>query len=245
MIKKFLKTGLRRLGYNVINHDRFGIDVETDLARFARQQPLRTIFDVGGNFGQTALHYVTKFPEATVFTFEPVPTSYTRLCQSTRHHPRIKSHNVAVGDTEGVAKLRIAPAAGSNSLLPSKATIGSIDVQIIKLDSFGVENHIDTIDLLKMDVEGFEIKVLRGAIRLLEQQKIRYIYAECVFAPDTVSPHTTFFELHQFLERYGYCFVNYYPESFALRIGCAMGNVLYALKSTLPDLVQGSIHNIL
>jgi FkbM family methyltransferase len=245
MIKHLLKSSVRHLGYDLINADRFGVNVETDLARFTTRQRLQTIFDVGGNFGQTALRFATAFTDAAIFTFEPVPSSFTRLCDSTKHNARIKPYNVAVGGAEGIAKLSMASDAGRNSLLASKATISSIDVQVTTLDAFAAANHIGTADLLKIDVEGYELNVLQGAGTLLGKQNIRYVYAECVFAPDTLSPHTSFFDLHQFLEPHGFCFVNYYPESFALRLGCAMGNVLWALKSTLPNSVKSNIRNVI
>lgn len=244
MIKNLLKTGLRKLGYDLISSDRLGVNLEADLARFAARRPLQTIFDVGGNFGQSALRFAAAFSEATVFTFEPVPTSFARLCHATRHHPRIKPHGFALGDAEGSAKLSITPDAASNSLLASKAAIGSLDVQVLTLDAFAATHEIGVIDLLKIDVEGYELEVLRGASKLLGERKIRYVFAECVLAPDSRAPHTSFFDLHRLLESHGFCFLNYYAESFSLRLGCAMGNVLYALKSTLPDSVPGSIRNV-
>ena len=57
-------------------------------------------------------------------------------------------------------------------------------------------------------------------------------------------PHISFFDLNQVLEKAGFCFVNYYAEAFNLRLGCAQGNVLYALRSKLPKHVEGHVKNI-
>jgi hypothetical protein len=50
--------------------------------------------------------------------------------------------------------------------------------------------------------------------------------------------------LHRVLDEAGFCFVNYYAEAFNLRLGCAQGNVLYALRSTLPRHAAGGVRNI-
>lgn len=64
------------------------------------------------------------------------------------------------------------------------------------------------------------------------------------FSPDTELSHTSVFELHMRLESFGFCFVSYYPLSFRLAMGSALGNVLYALRSKLPPTVPGSVRNI-
>jgi Methyltransferase FkbM domain len=95
----------------------------------------------------------------------------------------------------------------SNSLRSIASSTGSVEVTIDTLDSFCDSRGIDLIDLLKNDVEGFELPVLQGAKRHLSSGTIRYIYVECVFAPNTEMPHTSFFGLRQFLPQRGFCFL--------------------------------------
>ncbi|MGH9913837.1 MAG: FkbM family methyltransferase, partial [Pyrinomonadaceae bacterium] len=244
MIKQSLKSGARKLGINLTNTERLGVDLELDLARFAAGIPIATIFDVGGNFGQTATRFALAFPTATIFTFEPVPTSFERLVKAVEHNDRIKAFNIALGETAGSVSMNLTHHAGSNSILENPSAIGKIDVQSDTVDSVAHQNGVETIDLLKIDVEGYELQVLKGAGKLLSEGRIRFVFAECVFSPDTEAPHTSFFDLHQALDRVGFCFVTYYAQSFGLRLGCALGNVLYALRSTLPEHAQGSLRNI-
>ena len=63
VIKSIMKDGARRLGLYVASADRLGIDLDLDLARLTIDRPVRTIFDVGGNFGQSALRFASAFPE--------------------------------------------------------------------------------------------------------------------------------------------------------------------------------------
>ena len=227
MIREIVKRCTRPFGYDLISTERLGVHPELDLARLTVGDPLKTIFDVGGNFGQTALRFAAAFPHATILTFEPVPESFTRLVHSTRKNKRVKPFNAALGDTSGTIKLNVTPNPGSNTLLHNPTTIESINVSIDTIDAVAAANGVTTIDLLKIDVEGYELQVLRGASKLLARQKIRYI-----------------FDLHKLLEHAGFCFVNYYAESFGCSNGCALGNALYGLRSKLPKSVSGRVRNI-
>src|SRR5713226_9418758 len=236
-----MKDGARRLGLYLASADRLGIDLDLDLARLTPNQPVRTIFDVGGNFGQSALRFASAFPMATIFSFEPVPTSFERLIRSTKHIERIKPFNLAMGDAAGVVTMHLTDSAGSNSIVRVGSVIGAVDVSIDTIDAFASRQETGMIDLLKIDVEGYELQVLRGATRRLSEGRIRFVFAECVFSPNSELPHTSFFDLHRALEEAGFCFVSYYAEGFNLRLGCAQGNVLYALRSTLPRSAPGRV----
>src|SRR5213078_2917150 len=84
-----LKALLNRLGYTIVSVDHLGVDVELDLARLSAGQAIATVFDVGGNFGQSALRFAAAFPKARVFTFEPVADSYQRLQRAASGNDRI------------------------------------------------------------------------------------------------------------------------------------------------------------
>jgi FkbM family methyltransferase len=244
MIKGIMKDGARRLGLFVASADRLGIDLELDLARLTTDRPVRTIFDVGGNFGQTALLFASAFPTATIFSFEPVPASFERLIRSTEHNERIKPFNLAMGDAAGTVTMHLTDSAGSNSIVSVGSATGAVDVSIDTIDTFANRHTTGTIDLLKIDVEGYELQVLRGASQRLSEGRIRFVFAECVLSPNSEMPHTSFFDLHRVLDQAGFCFFKYYAEGFNLRLGCAQGNVLYALRSALPRQAPGRVRNI-
>jgi FkbM family methyltransferase len=244
MIKNMIKSGARRFGLHLGSTGRLGIDLELDLARLTPNQPLSTIFDVGGNFGQTARRFASAFPTATIFSFEPVPTSFELLVRSTNGNERIKAFNLAMGDAAGTATIHLTDSAGSNSIIRVDSATGAVDVSVDTVDGFADRHAIGTIDLLKIDVEGYELQVLKGASRRLSEGRIRFIFAECVFSPNSEMPHTSFFDLHRVMDEAGFCFVAYYAEGFNLRLGCALGNVLYALRSTLPRHAPGRVRNI-
>jgi FkbM family methyltransferase len=206
MIRDIMKGGARRLGLYFASTGRLGIDLDVDLARLTTDQPLRTIFDVGGNFGQTALRLASAFPMASIFSFEPVPASFECLIRSTKHNERIKPFNLAMGDAVGTVTIHLTDSPGSNSIVHIGSTIGAVDVSIDTVDAFANRETTGTIDLLKIDVEGYELQVLRGAHQRLSDGRIRYVFAECVFSPNSEMPHTSFFDLHRVLDEAGYCF---------------------------------------
>ena len=72
---------------------------------------------------------------------------------------------------------------------------------------------------------------------------VRYIYFECVFSNDGES-HTDFFDLHKIMDSYGFSFFGYYAESYNLKHGAALGNVLYVHRKSIPSEVKGVVKNI-
>ena len=235
MLKDLARRAAGYAGLYVASTGRIGIDPELDLARFSAEAPIATIFDVGGNFGQTATRFAEAFPSAAIYTFEPVKSSFEKLASAVAPFPRIKPFNIGMGDTAGTASINITPSAGSNSIKAVGAGIDTAEIQIRTLDDFAAENGIRSIDLLKIDVEGYELQVLEGGRRLLSQGAVRFIFAKCVLSPNDEMPHTSFFDLHKVLDAAGFCFITYYAEGFNLRLGCALGNVLYCLAQRCPQ----------
>lgn len=243
-LKSTIKRIAARFGIYLANVDRFGIDVDLDLARLTSTAPLQTIFDVGANIGQTACRYATAFPASKIYSFEPVPTSFQRLQNAVKLLPQVTTFNCALGERVGNAQIHLTSIAERNSMKRLPGAANSVEVQIDTIDRISATHQVNMIDLLKVDVEGFELSVLRGATTMLSSGRIRYIYAECVSSPNDEMPHTGFQELHEFLSNHGYCFVSYYAESFHLGLRCALGNVLYAFHNHLPVSVPGTVCNI-
>lgn len=162
-------------------------DVEA-FRRYAK--PGAVVFDVGANVGQYSL-LASKLvgPGGRVYAFEPSPDVLVKL----QHHLEINhADNVvltrkAVADSNGTA--RFYPAnensnQGVGSLLPAEEYRGqirtndSIEVDVITLDGFCDEHGIDHIDLLKIDVEGYDLDVLKGAEKVLARSPDIVILAE-------------------------------------------------------------------
>ncbi|RLC21111.1 MAG: hypothetical protein DRH56_09785, partial [Deltaproteobacteria bacterium] len=197
----------------------YGIDPWNDVARLSKSRPVRVAFDVGANVGQTARAFVRYFPRAEVFSFEPVPDTFDILKRKTRRLRRVKVYRIAFGDGHRKEKMYIyGKASPFNSFVrdapfmaysPKPATTS--DVEMVTIDSFSEENGIHRIDLLKVDTEGFDIQVLRGARMLFEKKAVGFVFFE--FNEITPMDNATggvFLEMYEFLSGYGFRLVAIY-----------------------------------
>lgn len=178
-----------------------------------------TIFDVGAYVGDIATTYRDIFPEATIYCFEPFPESFEKLCQLA-DGKFVKPYQIALCETNGRAKLQVDSDRSCNSLFPRPKTgakyysnnshnIGKIEVETQALDTFCNKENISDIDILKLDVEGAEIKVLKGASERLRNKQIRLIYTEVMFVPH-YEGGCLFHEVSGLLAQYGYTLFNLY-----------------------------------
>jgi FkbM family methyltransferase len=127
--------------------------------------------DVGGNLG-LYVHHFQKLCKSVV-VFEPIPALQSHLKQQ---YPGIRVEGVALSDAPGQARLRMptgnhswATIATTNNLALADPAGGltSIEVPVRTLDSY----ELDDVGILKVDVEGHEESVLRGAIKLLSRER--------------------------------------------------------------------------
>ncbi|MBS2019101.1 MAG: FkbM family methyltransferase [Deltaproteobacteria bacterium] len=141
-------------------------------------QPGMSVLDVGANFGYfTVLAARAVGDRGSVHAFEPEPGNFALLQRNVAEHGYrwAHPHRLALSDAPGRAELFTDPSnLGNPSLteanVPEKG--GSVDVELVTLDGFlGELGERRRVDLLKMDVQGFEGKVLAGAQRMLERDR--------------------------------------------------------------------------
>ena len=137
------------------------------------------ILDIGGSNGHTAKMYGEAFPLNSVFVFEPITETFDILYHNIRNNKNIVAVNKAVGNTSGKEIINVAKRISSSSLLGLKAdkssklfaenlqAVKTEEITICKIDD---EISIDkTIGIMKIDVQGFEVEVLKGAKLTLER----------------------------------------------------------------------------
>lgn len=152
------------------------------------QKEQLVLFDVGANIGEYTLFLNDTFDafETQIFAFEPAHKTYNTLAANVKEFSNIKpvryglssSTNSATlfssveGDTLASLYQRDIIKSNTNTVLQEER------VDLITLDEFCATNGIDTIDLLKIDVEGNELQVLEGAANMLSKGKINCIQFE-------------------------------------------------------------------
>jgi len=159
------------------------------LARVAPGLGRGVVLDVGANTGAYALTMRRLAPEAQIYAFEPHPSTYAILAR--RVGPSgVHALNLALGEAEGSVELYdFGTADGSTQASLSRASMGLYTDNIVAhpvscttIDAFLEEKGIATVDYLKIDTEGFDLNVLRGARRSLEERRIKMIQFEFIAA---------------------------------------------------------------
>lgn len=144
------------------------------------------LFDVGANRGDYSVLLKKLFQEnATIHAFEPSKHTFEMLQEKVGNQDRVFLHQKALG--ESLARLTLfypVKGAGLASLYDRKLDHFGIEtkvaeqVTVVTLDGFCQEKEIMKIDFLKLDVEGHELSVLKGAKQMLDAGKIHAIQFE-------------------------------------------------------------------
>ena len=184
---------------------------------FAQKNP-SVIVDVGANVGDMTDKYVSMFPGSQVYCFEPVPGTFERLDARFSAKPHVRCLRLAVGDGgQNVRVYETSSSANSSLSRPDRyiadsgndgmsASVSVVDTHTVRqatLDSFCSDNGIANVDILRMDIQGSELAALRGASRLLGDQRIGVIYSEVLFA-GLYEGQCHFHEVAGFLHGKGY-----------------------------------------
>lgn len=154
-----------------------------------RLSELRTVVDVGANRGQFALVARHCFPDAQILSFEPLPKPASVYRAVFARDDRARLVPYAVGSETREAVIHVSLRDDSSSLLPILDVQGEIfpgtrqvsvtPVRTTRLTDQLTPESIEMPALLKLDVQGFELEVLKGCDDVLD--RFRWVYAECSF----------------------------------------------------------------
>ncbi len=183
---KFLyQISLRGLG--ILNYqDEYLTGEKAWMEKYLSDKINPIILDVGANIGNYTKDILNSNSTAFVFAFEPHPSTYKKLTANIISN-NFKAFNVGVGDKNGNLELYdddtndgSAHASLYKDVIKDlhKGNPISHTVEIIKLDEFLHNHNINTIDLLKIDTEGNEYKVMLGCNSFLKDKKIKAIHFE-------------------------------------------------------------------
>ena len=154
---------------------------------------IATVIDVGANYGQFGSVLRDRLGhQGRIISIEPQLDVFAQLRQRAASDEKWSVMNLALGEIDGVLPLNISANSGSSSILPMldrhvqsaplSEYIGRVDVQVRRLDSLP-ELRAAAVErcLLKIDAQGYEHKILRGAEGVIDQ--LSMIYLECALVP--------------------------------------------------------------
>lgn len=181
-----------------------------ELLELVRPEPA-VIYDIGANIGTWTCLAKSLFPAARVEAFEPLAIHLPRFREITAPWPKdVRLHPCALGPTKGTATMQVTVFSDASSLLPltdaGRAEFQTVpareeQVPLIPLDVLVEREGLPWPDLLKLDVQGYEMEVLRGATASLRHA--RAVISEVSFQP-YYQGQVLFPELLAFLTDHGF-----------------------------------------
>jgi FkbM family methyltransferase len=182
VIKKTIKKLFRELGFDLIRYNPASSQ-NARILKFFSIYKIDTVLDIGANIGQFAMELRESGYNGHIISFEPLSEAYSHLLINSKNDPNwFIAPRMAIGNEEGKESINISGNFYSSSILkmtgthikgaPNSAYIDSEEIYINKLDNIWktfLKNE-DNI-FIKIDVQGYELKVLKGAINILSKIK--------------------------------------------------------------------------
>jgi FkbM family methyltransferase len=176
---------LSRLRGSVAGHLQAGHIESLELLELLRPIALDTIHDIGANVGSWTLLAKAIHPRAHVEAFEPLDEHAETFERRTSKLSGVRLHRVALGSHDGEADMNVADFSDASSLLPlaeesyGLRAVRQERVAVRRLDDLVGSGEVPPPDLIKLDVQGYELEVLRGARDTLD--RARAVIAEVSF----------------------------------------------------------------
>lgn len=194
------------------------------------------IFNVGAYIGDVTKMYRDTFPHAMIHYFEPFSDSFREL-KKLSSDKLTKLHQLAISDRLGKSSFYLNADPTCNSFYPrpkngvkyyaeKNEIISKIEVETTTIDHFCEADNISRIDILKLDLEGAEIKALHGECGKLAKYAISLIYTEIIFISH-YDGGCMFHELSSFLEQHKYTLFNLYNLKRAKNGQLRWGNAIF------------------
>jgi FkbM family methyltransferase len=151
------------------------------------------IVDAGAHHGYDSIEMAKTWPNARIFSFEPVPAIFKILEKNTKKFPTITPLPFALGKHNGHKFIYVSSGeyndepgshadASSSFLKPKDHTIicpkitfeEQIEVEVLILDDWAKKFHVNHVDLLYLDLQGYELEVMKASPVIMSQVKALY-----------------------------------------------------------------------
>lgn len=203
---KFRNQVNKVIGYHICYDHLASVNGEELLVKISIQKGLRTIVDVGANKGDWAAMFLASSSwKGKIFLIEPGGYAYRELLTRFHNDERAIAYNIGFSDHSGYATFYEEQFGGEKSSFVKVQTVQSEelkDVKVLTIDDFALQNCFTEIDMLKIDCEGLDFNVIKGASGLLESGRIKIVQFE--YSRDWIESGNTLKACFHFLEKNGY-----------------------------------------
>ena len=182
LINKIIKKVFRKLGFDLTRYNPASSQ-NARILEFFSIYKIDTVLDIGANIGQFAMGLRESGYKGHIISFEPLSEAYSHLLINSKNDPNwIIAPRMAIGNEKGKKTINISGNFVSSSILKmtdthikgalKSAYIGSEEIYIDKLANV-VGNYLGNGEnvFIKIDVQGYELEVLKGAVNILSKIK--------------------------------------------------------------------------
>ncbi len=216
MIKKLIKFLLYKLGYRI---SKYNPNLDDSLKFLFKEKKNLVIFDIGANTGQSIERFNNLFNDPLVYSFEPNKKSYDILKNKYKDKKNY-IFNFAFGDQIENKKFNINLWDQTSSFyeinnkyhtLRGNKTLIKENVPVDTLDNFTKNKQINNIDILKIDTQMYEEKILLGGSEILNN--IKCIELE-IFLENYYNKKSSFYNIEKILNKYNFKLFNISDPSY-------------------------------
>lgn len=176
------------------------------------------ILDIGANVGDVAVAALESYPNSQVICFEPVLSTFEVLTNRLKpYSDRSHLFNCALSDVGGVGEINITSYHGANSIAPQAQfhqdfnphvrEVSKEEIHLVRLDDFATKLPSQKIDIMKIDVEGHELNVLKGGANFISNN-VDVIIIEISLMRDQSLNNQAVFEIFSFFNSFGFSLLN-------------------------------------
>lgn len=217
ILKKIFKIFFWHIGFEIKKINKEAQLMSFDEIYKSRINSSPIIFDIGANQGQSIDRFKKIFTNPKIYAFEPIEFEYDKLVNKYQNDPNIILNNFAVGEQTCTRNFYITAKTGNSSFnkiredsdwlkVRSKQYGTTVDkytkikkkVKIVSLDDYCNINEINHIDLIKIDTQGYEDKILKGSKKILSEGKVSAIECEIMF-DNVYDKYLNFSDLERYL----------------------------------------------
>ncbi len=222
MIKQIVKKFLSNYGYTLRKIKKKDHDLNFDeiLVKYLPNNPV--IFDIGANKGQSIEKFLKIFKNPQIHSFEPIKDEIDILKKKYKDNKNIYLNDFALGEKNELKNFNITAKSDNSSFnkinldtdwvkvrsgqnnTNVKNYVEKIEkVKVITLDEYVKSQKIEDIDLVKMDTQGYEDKILEGSIETIKKNKISIIKTEIMF-DDNYNKYLNFIDIEKYIIPYNF-----------------------------------------